>query len=74
VSSGEIAVVIRVHAPDPYRPRVRVVIGADGTKLEVPYDRNLFEPRPDTGARDDIAAPLDPAHFQIDPLMFLDTR
>ena len=74
LSSGEIAVVIRVHAPDPYRPRVRVVIGADGTKLEVPYDRNLFEPRPETGARDDVAAPLDPAQFQIDPLMFLDTQ
>ena len=31
LSTGEVAVVLRVHAPDPHRPRVRVLFAADGT-------------------------------------------
>jgi HD-GYP domain-containing protein (c-di-GMP phosphodiesterase class II) len=33
LSSGEIAVVTQIHAPDPYRPRVRVLINKEGTRL-----------------------------------------
>ena len=58
ISTGEVAVVLKVHAPDPYRPRVRVLFGPDGARLDVPFDRNLFEPRPETGACDDVVAPL----------------
>jgi hypothetical protein len=72
LSTGEVAVVLRVHAPDPYRPRIRVLFGPDGQRLDVPHDRNLFEPRPDTGVRDDVVSPVDPAEFQIDPLSFLE--
>ena len=43
LSSGEIAVVTHVHAPDPHRPRVRVLFAKDGTRLDLPYDRNLWE-------------------------------
>ena len=31
LSTGEIAVVTQVHAPDPHRPRVRVLFAKDGT-------------------------------------------
>ena len=69
LSTGEIAVVVQIHAPDPYRPRVRVVMHADGGRLDVPQDRSLFE-RTDDGAPS-VVAPLDPADFDIDPLAVL---
>ena len=69
LSTGEIAVVVQVHAPDPYRPRVRVVMDAEGGRLDVPQDRNLFEHTDD--AAPSVVAPLDPAAFQIDPLAVL---
>ena len=30
LDTGEIAVVLKAHAPDPYRPRVRILFTADG--------------------------------------------
>ena len=69
LDGGEIAVVLRTHAPDPYRPRVRIVIGRDGTRLEQPIDRNLWEAQ--EGSSNAIQAPLDPAQFGIDPLIHL---
>jgi putative nucleotidyltransferase with HDIG domain len=71
LSSGEIAVVTQVHAPDPYRPRVRVVFAKDGTRLDLPFDRNLWEPARDGGPADSVEAPVDPADFGIDPLNYL---
>ena len=70
LTSGEIAVVTQVHAPDPHRPRVRVVINKQGTRLDLPYDRNLWEPNRD-GEQTSIVAPVDPAEFGIDPLNYL---
>src|SRR5829696_7150201 len=49
LSTGEIAVVLRVHAPDPHRPRVRVLFDADGTRFDLPFERNLWEPQRDRG-------------------------
>jgi putative nucleotidyltransferase with HDIG domain len=69
LSTGEIAVVVQVHAPDPYRPRVRVVSDAGGTRLSAPHDRNLFEGEGETAPS--VVAPLDPAEFDIDPLAVL---
>ena len=73
LSSGEVAVVLHVHAPDPYRPRVKVLFGRDGVRLDLPYERNLWETRPDETAPVSVVAPLDPAQFHIDPLTFLET-
>ena len=73
LSTGEVAVVARVHAPDPYRPRVRVLFNSSGARLDLPYERNLWEP-PHPGAQaDSVVGPLDPAEFGIDPLNFLPT-
>ena len=69
LDSGEIAVVLKTYAPDPYRPRVRVVAAADGAGLERPYDLNLWEAA--EGQPQSIQAPLDPALFGIDPLTHL---
>jgi putative nucleotidyltransferase with HDIG domain len=71
LNTGEIAVVLRIYAPDPYRPKVRVILGADGEKLARPRDVNLWEaPEEGRDARS-ILLPLDPATVGIDPLTYL---
>ena len=70
LTSGEIAVVTQVHAPDPHRPRVRVLFANDGTRLDLPYDRNLWEARANHGDQDRSSAPVDPADYGIDPLNY----
>jgi putative nucleotidyltransferase with HDIG domain len=74
LSTGEIAVVLHVHAPDPHRPRVRVLFSADGARLELPFERNLWELQRDVSDVDlqTVAAPLDPADYNLDPLTFLE--
>ena len=71
LNTGEIAVVLRVHAPDPYRPRVRLLFGREGNRLELPIDLNLWEAASASGQTSSIAAPLDPAEYQIDPLNYM---
>ena len=67
LSTGDIAVVLKTYAPDPYRPRVRVLRGPDGADLEQPYEVNLWEAGEDL-VPVSIQAPLDPAIYGIDPL------
>jgi len=69
LSTGEIAVVLKTYAPDPYRPRVRVLRGTDGTDLARPYEVNLWEV--EEGRAVSVQAPLDPAAYGIDPLTHL---
>jgi putative nucleotidyltransferase with HDIG domain len=69
LDTGEIAVVVRTYAPDPYRPRVRVLISKQGVKLERPYDLNLWEAV--EGGPTSVQAPIDPATCDVDPLSHL---
>jgi len=69
LTSGEIAVVTQVHAPDPLRPRVRILINKDGTRLDLPSVRNLWEST--TGGEAAIIAPVEPSEYGIDPLNYL---
>lgn len=69
LTTGEIAVVIRTYAPDPYRPHVRVVIDRSGARLDRPFDLNLWKSTEEN--RVAIEAPLDPADYQMDPLTYL---
>ncbi len=71
LNTGEVGVVLRVHAPDPYRPKVRVLFGADGTRLELPRDINLWENEGSVDRASSVIAPLDPADYEIDPLAFV---
>ena len=80
LDTGEIAVVTAIHAPDSRRPRVKVIIDRDGTRMEVPYEINLWEAEPPAGDPRDAAtpgrptgilAPVDPADLGIDPLALL---
>jgi putative nucleotidyltransferase with HDIG domain len=73
LNSGEVAIVLQVHAPDPYRPKVRVIFAADGARLELPRDVNLWEVDPaGNGNRAfSVTTPLNPAEYGIDPLSFI---
>jgi putative nucleotidyltransferase with HDIG domain len=71
LNTGEIAVVIEVHAPEPYRPHVRVLFDRAGTKVELPYEVNLWEGDPAEDLPSSISAPLNPAAYDIDPLTLL---
>jgi putative nucleotidyltransferase with HDIG domain len=71
LDTGELGVVLRVYAPDPYRPKVRVVAGADGEKLLRPYDVNLWEADDASGGPKAVTGPVDAATIGIDPLTYL---
>jgi putative nucleotidyltransferase with HDIG domain len=74
LSTDEIAVVLRVHAPDPHRPRVRVLFAPDGSRLELPFERNLWELQRDKSEVElqTVVSPVDPADYHLDPLTFLE--
>jgi putative nucleotidyltransferase with HDIG domain len=71
LSTGEVGVVLKVYAPDPYRPRVRVLFDRDAKRLDLGYELNLWDNAADRDAPVSIVAPLDPAEFQIDPLLLM---
>ena len=71
LSTDEIAVVLRVYAPDPYRQKVKIVLDADGTQLARPREANLWETV--GGERDvSVVAPLDPDDYGLDPLAMVE--
>jgi hypothetical protein len=72
LNTGEKAVVLKIYAPDPHRPQVRVVIDRHGSRVNQPYDVNLWEnSAEEAGVPATIVAPLDPAESDLDPLAFL---
>ena len=70
LSTGEIAAAVDVHAPDPYRPCVKILTDASDTPLDSPVERNLWEPDL-SGATPSIVSPLDPSEVGIDALSLL---
>jgi putative nucleotidyltransferase with HDIG domain len=68
LNTGEVAVVLRVHAPDPYRPKVRLVFAADGSRFATSIDINLWEATPEAGGPSSVVTPVDPAQYHVDPL------
>jgi putative nucleotidyltransferase with HDIG domain len=71
LNTGDVAVVMNVYAPDPYRPHVRVLIDRDGMRLELPYELNLWEASEDPQRPASVVAPLDPADYPFDPLLLM---
>jgi hypothetical protein len=71
LDTGEIAVVLKVYAPDPYRPHVRILFDRQGKRLDLTFDINLWEMNPGEGRPSSIVAPLDPAAYQLDPLTLM---
>jgi putative nucleotidyltransferase with HDIG domain len=70
LDTGETAVVVKVYAPDPHRPQVKVVVDRSGGRLEFPYEVNLWEQN-EEGYPSAIVTPLDPAVVGLDPLALL---
>jgi len=71
LNTGEVAVVMNVYAPDPYRPHVRVLIDREGRRIDLPYEINLWEPSEDPQRPASIVAPLDPINYEFDPLLLM---
>jgi hypothetical protein len=65
------AVVMAVHAPDPFKPRVKIIATPSGEPLETPYEVSLWEVPSDQAGPKSVRAPLDPAEYSVDPLAFL---
>jgi putative nucleotidyltransferase with HDIG domain len=72
LDNGALAVVLQVHAPDPSRPAVRVIVDPDGRTLAAPYDLALWSEAGASGPPPRIVAPVDPEEVGIDPLPYLD--
>jgi putative nucleotidyltransferase with HDIG domain len=71
LNTGEVAVVKKVYAPDPYRPQVRVVIDRAGEPVDVPYELNLWETSDDPQRPASIVAPVDADNYPFDPLFLM---
>ena len=71
LDTGEVAVVLQAHAPDPHRPRVRVVTAPGGQRLQLPYELNLWECAGASLPATAVVAPVDPSEYQVDPLMLM---
>ncbi len=71
LDTGEAGVVLRVHAPDPSRPKVRVILGIDSETLPRPYDVNLWAVSGDASGPTTVISSLDPTVFGLDPLTYL---
>jgi putative nucleotidyltransferase with HDIG domain len=71
LDTQEIAVVLKVYAPDPHKPRVRVVVGRGGETLPRPFDLNLWETGEEGQAAVSVISPLDPAEHGLDPLALM---
>jgi putative nucleotidyltransferase with HDIG domain len=71
LNTGEIAVVSKVYAPDPYRPQVKVLFDRTGARIELPCEINLWEPSEDPQRASSVVAPLDPANYNLDPLTLM---
>ena len=70
LNTGEIAVVLQVHAPDPYRPRVRVLFDEAGRAQTSPTNAICSKAWRTAFRRPPSSSPLDPA-VGVDPLNFM---
>jgi putative nucleotidyltransferase with HDIG domain len=71
LDNGAMGVVVAVHAPDPFKPRVKVIRGPNGDSLDLPFEINLWELAEDAQGPRSVLAPLDPAEHGLDPLTYL---
>ena len=71
LDTGETAVVVRVNPADPHRPHVRIVMDRHGGRLVKPYDVSLWDTAPGKGWPTSVAAPVDPASVELEPLAML---
>jgi putative nucleotidyltransferase with HDIG domain len=71
LDTGDVAVVIKTYAPDPYRPQVRVLFDGEGRRLDLPYEVNLWDAAGNDDRPSSVIAPVDAREFGIDPLTLM---
>jgi putative nucleotidyltransferase with HDIG domain len=71
LDDGALGVVMAVHAPDPFKPRVKIIRTPGGDDVEKPYEINLWEAVAESPGPKAVKAPLDPAKYGLDPLNYL---
>jgi putative nucleotidyltransferase with HDIG domain len=71
LDTGEIAVVVKTYAPDPYRPHVRVLFDPQGRRLSLPIDVNLWEATGEPGRPSAVRGPVDAKDYGLDPLLLI---
>ncbi len=71
LDTGEVGLVVGTHAPDPFRPQVRVLCDRHGTRLGSPVEIGLWERSAADAPIPSVAGVVDPAAVGIDPLALL---
>jgi hypothetical protein len=71
LDDGAMGVVMAVHAPDPFKPRIKIIATPSGEHLAAPYEVNLWEASEQSSGPKAVKAPLDPGVYGIDPLVYL---
>lgn len=71
LDNGALGVVMAVHAPDPFKPRVKIIAAPNGEPIAPPFEINLWEVPDDSHGPKTVKAPLDPAEYSVDPLTYL---
>jgi HD-GYP domain-containing protein (c-di-GMP phosphodiesterase class II) len=72
LDTNEIGFVFQTNPSDPYRPRVKIVIDSNGSKIEIPQEIDLVEKVPETGNfRCSIKQSIDPEQFGLLPEEYL---
>ncbi|MCK4802639.1 HD-GYP domain-containing protein [bacterium] len=68
LDTNEIGFVFQTNPSDPYRPRAKIVIDSNGSKIETPQEIDLEEKVPETGNfRRSIKESVDPEQFGLVP-------
>ena len=71
LDNGTLGVVMAVHAPDPFKPRVKMIANAAGDHFDRPFEINLWEVPAESPGPKAVKSPLDPSEYGIDPLTYL---
>jgi len=71
LDNGALGVVMAVHAPDPFKPRIKIIAAPNGEPIDNPFEINLWEVPEDSAGPKTVKAPLDPAEYAVDPLTYL---
>ena len=71
LDTGDVGVVVKAYAPDPLKPRVRVIMDEALGQLDFPYHVNLWETPATDRQPSAILGPLDAAQLGVDPLALM---
>jgi len=72
LDTNEIGFVFQTNPSDPYRPRAKIVIDSNGSKIETPQEIDLEEKVPETGNfRRSIKESVNPEQFGLVPDEYL---